>query len=65
MSSAKPKLSFPESLVVWDSAAKATSYSRWLDSELEALEQNFEAYITVQSSRRAAQATMASINETR
>lgn len=65
MSSAKPKLSFPESLVVWDSAKKETSFSRWLDSDLDRLEGQFPEFITIQSARRAAQAVVAEIEKSR
>lgn len=63
--SSKPKLSFPESLVVWDSAVKETELSRWLDGDLNRLESEFVDFITVQSARRAAQATVAAIRESR
>ena len=59
--SSKPKLSFPESLVVWEAAAKETKFSRWLEQELEILESEFLDFVTVQSARRAAQAKTASI----
>jgi hypothetical protein len=59
--SSKPKLSFPESLVVWKSATKVTEFSRWLDSDLKRLENEFLDFVTVQSARRAAQAVVADI----
>lgn len=67
MSSPKPKqkLSFAETLVVLESAKKETQFSRWLDSDLERLEQEFPEFITIQSARRAAQATMAEIDKSR
>ena len=65
MSSAKPKLSFPETLVVWDSAKKETEFSRWLDNDLDRLEQGFPEFITIRSARLAAQATMAEIDKAR
>jgi hypothetical protein len=63
--SSKPKLSFPESLVVWESATKETELSRWLDSDLQRLENHFLDFITVHSARRAAQAVLANIFECR
>ncbi len=65
MSSAKSKLSFSKSLQVWNAAEKATSFDRWLESDLMRLEAEFPSFITVQSTRRAAQATMAEIAKAR
>ena len=63
--SSKAKLSFPESLVVWESAEKETKLSRWLDGDLDRLESEFVDFITVQSARRAAQAAVTAICESR
>ena len=65
MSSAKAKLSFPESLVIWDSAKKETNLDRWIDRDLEFLEEQFSGFITVQSARRAAQAVVSEIAKSR
>lgn len=60
-----PKLSFPTSLVIWNSAAKETKLGRWLEEDLEQVEQRFAAFITIRSARIAAQAAMAEICESR
>ena len=56
------KLSFPTSLVIWNSAAKETKLGRWLEEDLEQVEQRFAAFITIRSARIAA---MAEICESR
>ncbi len=60
-----PKLSFPTSLVIWNSAAKETKFGRWLEEDLEQVEQRFAAFITTRSARIAAQAVVAEIRDSR
>ncbi len=60
-----PKLSFPTSLVIWSSAAKVTHFGRWLEKDLGRVEKRFAAFITVSSARKATQAAVANICESR
>ena len=60
-----PKLSFPTSLIIWNSAAKETKLGRWLEEDLDQVERRFAAFITVRSARIAAQADVKEIRDSR
>ncbi len=60
-----PKLTFPTSLVIWNSAAKETKLGRWLEEDLEQVERRFAEFITVRSARIAAQADVKEICDSR
>lgn len=60
-----PKLSFPTSLVIWNSAAKETNFGRWIEHDLGRVEERFASFITISSARKAAQAVVADICDSR
>jgi hypothetical protein len=53
------------SLVIWSSASKVTDFGRWLEKDLEHVEKRFAAFITISSARKATQAVVANICESR